>query len=382
MEGQSSTGQSQYQYQSAQWSRLVRRNTLAATPPPLPSPTLVQSPQVSTTIEIFPSLLPQQTVAYQAQLAQYNKLITSGRATRVQSSPLPPLLSAQHIQAVPRSGPSGYDNSKRRRSTSRIGHGNKKSQHIGNGERPLIAEHTPTNMLSKKSDMHKQLSRPQQQHSALNQQSSSVPSTPHQHPRKFSIGSREPSPIAAPNQSPRSAYSESHSTFPHRPAQRGVCRYETGMAHFRRRMPYKLGSDKLEKVKTSTIKEQLTPEEDKRLTAEMRELYERDLLPSNESTSRRQKFVQKLKDLLNKEWPGHNIDVHMFGSSGNMLCTDESDGMHLLLPLIFYLLTSIVDICITTDWKELEDVCMLAELLGRRKLEPTRMFIATLIISS
>ncbi|OBT57355.1 hypothetical protein VE04_02760 [Pseudogymnoascus sp. 24MN13] len=107
MEGQSNKGQSQHQYHSSQWSRLVRRNTLAisAAPPPLSPATLIQpSPQLSTTIETFPDLLPQQTSSYQAQLAQYNKLITSGRATRVQSSPLPPLLSTQHIQAVPRSG--------------------------------------------------------------------------------------------------------------------------------------------------------------------------------------------------------------------------------------------------------------------------------------
>lgn len=29
-----------------------------------------------------------------------------------------------------------------------------------------------------------------------------------------------------------------------------------------------------------------------------------------------------------------------------------------------------MDICITTPWKELEGVCMLAELLARRKLAP------------
>jgi hypothetical protein len=31
------------------------------------------------------------------------------------------------------------------------------------------------------------------------------------------------------------------------------------------------------------------------------------------------------------------------------------------------LLTYLVDICITTEWKQLEGVCMLAELLARRK---------------
>src|SRR5690349_5508318 len=116
MEGQSNKGQSQHQYHSAQWSRLVRRNTLAISAAPLPPSTLIQSPQLSTTIEAFPDLLPQQTSAYQAQLAQYNKLITSGRATRVHSSPLPPLLSTQQIQPMPRSATPGYDKTQRRRS--------------------------------------------------------------------------------------------------------------------------------------------------------------------------------------------------------------------------------------------------------------------------
>lgn len=331
MERQSNKGKSQHQYHSDQWSRLVRRNTLGTSTTPLP-PTLIQSPpQVSTTIETFPDLLPQQTSAYQAQLAQYNKLIASGRATRVQSSPLPPLLSTQHIQAVPRSGTSGYETRQRRRSTSRVGHGNKKSNTTGNGERPLIAaDHTHVNMASKKSDMHKQLSRPQQQHSALTQQSSSVPSTPHQRARKFSTASREPSPIPAVNHSPRSAYSESNSTFPtYRPLPSRFtrCPYETGMAHSRRRMPYKLGSDKLEQLKPSSIKARLTADEERKVTRDMEKLYAQ-LLPTEESEAKRQRFVQKLENLLNTEWPGHDIKVHVFGSSGNLLCTDESDGMY------------------------------------------------------
>lgn len=334
MEGQSSSGQPQYLYHSAQWSRLIRRNTLAGSPTNQ-APALVQTAQFPTPLsEIPPTLLPLQPAVFQAQLANYNKLISSGssgRATRVQSSPLPPLLSPQHIQAVPRRGSTAFDNSKRTRSRSRSGHGNKNAQNTGNGERALITrERSPSTMSAKKVEMAKQLSRPMPQHqnSSLSHQSSSVPSTPHQHARQFSLGSREPSPNALPNHSPRSAYSESASTFPsvRMPSTRYPgCRYETAMAHSRRRMAYKIGTDKLEKIKPSNIKTKLSAEEEIKLTGDMNELYAR-LLPTEASESKRQRFVQKLEKLLNTEWPGHDIRVHMFGSSGNMLCTDESDG--------------------------------------------------------
>jgi DNA polymerase sigma len=98
------------------------------------------------------------------------------------------------------------------------------------------------------------------------------------------------------------------------------------MAHSRRRMPYKLGLDKLEEVKPSSIKAKLTADEEKKLTKDMEKLYDQ-LLPTAESETKRQRFVQKLENLLNTEWPGHDIRVNVFGSSGNLLCTDESDGM-------------------------------------------------------
>jgi DNA polymerase sigma len=90
-------------------------------------------------------------------------------------------------------------------------------------------------------------------------------------------------------------------------------------------MPYKGGSERLEKAK-GPIKAKLTPEEEKKLTGDMRELYGR-LLPSEESDQRRAKFVEKLEKILNAEWPGKDIKVHIFGSSGNSLCTSESDGL-------------------------------------------------------
>ena len=72
-------------------------------------------------------------------------------------------------------------------------------------------------------------------------------------------------------------------------------------------------------------KKYLNPEDEQKLSGDMRELYDR-LLPSSESDSSRAKFVPKLENLLNKQWPGNDIKVHVFGSSGNMLCTNDSDG--------------------------------------------------------
>jgi DNA polymerase sigma len=91
-------------------------------------------------------------------------------------------------------------------------------------------------------------------------------------------------------------------------------------------MAYSIGSDKLEKTKPSSVKQKLTRDDERKLTGDMREFYGR-LLPTTESETKRKRFVQKLEKLLNDEWPGHEIRVHMFGSSGNLLCTDESDGM-------------------------------------------------------
>lgn len=72
-------------------------------------------------------------------------------------------------------------------------------------------------------------------------------------------------------------------------------------------------------------KKYLNPAEEGKLTGDMRELYDR-LYPSLGSDERRAKFVKKLGDILNKQWPGNDIKVKVFGSSGNLLCTDESDG--------------------------------------------------------
>jgi DNA polymerase sigma len=105
-----------------------------------------------------------------------------------------------------------------------------------------------------------------------------------------------------------------------------------------------LGPPKEEPKKT------LTPDEREKLSGDMRELYDR-LLPSQESEENRAKLVHKLERILNEEWPGQDIRVNVFGSSGNLLSSTDSD----------------VDICITTPLKKLESMHSLALLLHKRK---------------
>jgi DNA polymerase sigma len=90
-------------------------------------------------------------------------------------------------------------------------------------------------------------------------------------------------------------------------------------------MPYSIGSERLERLPAADVKSKLSEDEERKLTTDMRELYDR-LLPTPKSEDQRKKLVEKLENLFNTEWPGHDIRVHVFGSSGNLLCTDESDG--------------------------------------------------------
>lgn len=155
----------------------------------------------------------------------------------------------------------------------------------------------------------------------VSQQSSSLPSTPYQHSRNLSFHSRSPSP-ARGSSSPRSTHSESTHLPPRK--QFGGCKYETAMTYFRRRIPYSLGADILPEVKDG-LKEKLDPEDESRLTRDIMDLYDR-LLPSAESDDRRRQLVQKLEKLFNEQWPGHKIKANVFGSSGNKLCSSDSDG--------------------------------------------------------
>ena len=182
--------------------------------------------------------------------------------------------------------------------------------------------------------------------------SSSLPSTPYQRPRDRNFSSRSPSPgRSIRNASPRSSHSDSNHALPALRKSTGGCKYETGMAQAKRRVPYSLGPEKLG-PELCPIKAHLNPEEDGKLSADMRELYDR-LLPSLESEERRTRFIQKLEGLLNEKWPGYTIKVNVFGSTGNKLGTTDSD----------------VDICITTDSKDLEYVCSLAEVLASHGME-------------
>ena len=160
------------------------------------------------------------------------------------------------------------------------------------------------------------------------QHSNSLPSTPYIHPREILGSYRTPSPMNknAEATSPRTARSESDGTLrpPGRTPFLAGCKYETGLAHARRRIPYSLGGDKLESSPTKVLK-YLDRQVDQKLSGDMRELYDR-ILPSRESEERRARLLSKLEKLLNERWPGNDIKVHVFGSSGNLLCTSDSDG--------------------------------------------------------
>lgn len=185
--------------------------------------------------------------------------------------------------------------------------------------------------------------------------SSSVPSTPYQQPRDLRFHSRSPSPNRGlSNQSPRSVLSEAPgpSTVTVQKSAPVVCKFETGAEIRKRRIPYvdggneELGPPKKEPKKT------LDPVEDKKLFGDMRELYDR-LLPSEESEERRVQLVKKLERILNDEWPSNDIRVNVFGSSGNLLSSSDSD----------------VDICITTPLKKLETMHAIAMLLDKSTLD-------------
>ncbi|KAH7115124.1 hypothetical protein B0J11DRAFT_124257 [Dendryphion nanum] len=192
-----------------------------------------------------------------------------------------------------------------------------------------------------------------QRPSIVSQHSNSVPSTPLQLARQYESHSRSPSPNGGlGSHSPRSVSSEANGAMPTlRAAKPGQpCKYETNHAFGRRRMPY-TSSDILEKAKEEP-KKSLDPQEDEKLSGDMRTLYDR-LLPTQESTDRRQAFVKKLENILHTEWPGTEFKVHVFGSSGNDLYTNDSD----------------VDICIQTPMKRLEEMHLLAATLDKYGME-------------
>ncbi|KAK5096866.1 hypothetical protein LTS08_007356 [Lithohypha guttulata] len=181
--------------------------------------------------------------------------------------------------------------------------------------------------------------------------SRSLPSTPSQRPG--SPPGRRVSPHALRTERAGSPHSLRSTVGRNSPVyKRGmVCKYETGMKQARRRVPYTLGPEKLEADPIGAAK-RLSPKEEFRLRQDMTRLYER-LLPTQESESRRQALVQKLEALFGDRWPGQRITVNVFGSTGNLLGTAGSD----------------VDICISTDCKDIEHVCSIADLLARNGME-------------
>ncbi|KAH9889132.1 hypothetical protein F4778DRAFT_392488 [Xylariomycetidae sp. FL2044] len=354
---------SKYTYPSQLWTRSISSPAVPRLNTPSPSAPDPYQAQYPIRIDWVPILLPQQSSLYQTQLLQYNKLIAPGRGGGgLQIRPLPPILSAQHVHSGPRSRAASKVSNKdsRPRQGSQNCHGNRGNTTTSNkADRAVMTgKDLSTKMPPKKSDMAHGLAprpKPSTSPSVIPPHPNSVPSTPHQHARKFSFESREQSPSAHQSHSPRSAYSETNGALPSLrplPPRHGGCKYENGLKFYRRRMPYSLGADPLERIDLKNVQSKLSEDDERKLSTDMRDLYDR-LQPTEAVESRRHKLVQKLEKLLNEAWPGHDIRVHLFGSSGNLLCSDDSD----------------VDICITTEWKELEAVCMLADLLAKHGME-------------
>ncbi|KAI1154400.1 hypothetical protein F4825DRAFT_187129 [Nemania diffusa] len=357
MDGQPVAADSQHLYPAQLWPRSISS-------PAIPR---LGALQTASSSELAPTQCPTHldlvpiSSLYHAKLLQYNKLIAPGRGGGLQTPPLPPILSSQPVHAGARSRSLSKVSNKdsRARQSSQNCHGNRSTQSTTKADRVLITgKATHSKMPSKKPDVAHGLP-PKPKTSVLSSHlpphSSSVPSTPHQHARKFSFESREPSPNANPGHSPRSVYSETNSVLPSLrplPPRGGGCKYETGLKYSRRRISYNIGSDPLERLDLNSVQSKLSEDDERKLTTDMRELYDR-LQPTDAVETKRHKLVQKLEKLLNDTWPGHDIRVQLFGSSGNFLCSDDSD----------------VDICIVTPWKELEGVCMLADLLAKHGME-------------
>ncbi|KAK3711217.1 hypothetical protein LTR37_009811 [Vermiconidia calcicola] len=185
------------------------------------------------------------------------------------------------------------------------------------------------------------------------QHSSSVPSTPYQQARDLRFHSRSPSPHRGlSNQSPKSTASEAVGVGgTHRPAQ-VVCKFESGAEIRKRRIPYVEGGNEELGPPKKEPKRRLATEEHTKLSHDLDDLYQR-LLPSEESEERRSQLVKKLERILNAEWPGNEIRVNVFGSSGNLLSSSDSD----------------VDLCIQTPLKKMESMHGIATLLHRNGME-------------
>lgn len=340
MDSQPTAADTKHLYQPNPWPRAPSTSSLSRidlTPTPESSPGYF-----STQLGLLPILFPHSSSLYQDKLLQYNKLLSTGRGGggALQTPPLSAAHSSPHPQSATRPRSSSKTSNKDKLH-SKLGpqscHGNRAAKTIEIAERALI---TPGKEQPPKMSSKKQIEQPVnglptrppppsvRNVSIPAAQSSSVPSTPHQHARKFSFESREPSPGATQNHSPRSAYSETNGNVPSLrplPPRLGGCRFETAIPHSRRRMPYSIGTDRLEQIDPEKIQDRLSDDAEKRLEQDLGRIYDK-LLPTELVEINRRKLVQKLEKLFNDEWPGHDIQVHLFGSSGNLLCSDDSDG--------------------------------------------------------
>ncbi|KAJ6782200.1 hypothetical protein PWT90_03705 [Aphanocladium album] len=365
MDARTSTSESKQTYPAQVWSPPATAASSSKTTPAADRP---QDASAAPTgpfpnhLEFLPLWLPQQSNIYHAQLLHYNKLISPTRGGGLQTPPLPPVVTSPPVQAAPRSRTSSRASLKEHtpgKPTASSGNGSRSSQTSEKNRLVITSKDAPAKMPPRQgAETSKNWA---QRTAALSTSpqgqmtSSSVPSTPHQHARQFSFESRDPSPNAGTNHSPRSAYSETNSTLPSLrplPPRLGGCKYETAQINSRRRIPYSVGSDRLEKLDMRTVAPKLGEDEEEKLAEDMKDIYDK-LLPTEQVEENRKRLVERLEKIFNDEWPGHDIKVHLFGSSGNLLCSDSSD----------------VDICITTPWRELEGVCMIADLLARRGME-------------
>ncbi|KAK2058061.1 hypothetical protein LY76DRAFT_73006 [Colletotrichum caudatum] len=359
MESRATTTESKHTYPTSPW---IQTPTIASA---TSASYFSDASRAPAQLDFWPLLFPQQASVYQAQLLHYTNLVSPGRGGGLQQPQALPqtTVATPQIQAAPRSRSSSKVSNKDNPATkgTQGGHGHRAAQNKDKGDRAVITGKDAPSKMQQQSSQQPELSHPLPARPAARagngqSHSNSMPSTPQQHARNFSFESREPSPTATNNHSPRSAYSETNSNLPSLrplpPRLMGGCQYETSQMNSKRRMPYSIGSDKLERMSLDRVKSKLSEDEERKLTTDMRKLYDR-LTPTEKVEENRQKLVVKLERIFNEEWPGNDIRVNLFGSSGNLLCSDDSD----------------VDICITTPWKELEGVCIIADLLARKGMK-------------
>jgi hypothetical protein len=257
--------------------------------------------------------------------------------TPASHSPLPAVIVSPHSLSPPPQRDSARVESKKppakpAPAPKDTADGKKQPQRSVQSSAPMTPNGIPGPAIATKRDDAGALARVQRP-SIVSQHSNSVPSTPLQVARRYDTRSRSPSPNGGlGSHSPRSVASEANSTMPTlRPARPTKCRFETNVGSLGRRRVLYHSSEILEKAKEEP-KKTLNPHEDDKLSGDMRELYDR-IQPTQENTDTRNRFVAKVQRILETEFPGNEFKVSIFGSSGNMLWTAESDGNTGCLPL-------------------------------------------------